>query len=974
MSKENTFLTYCAYNKKDIDKIVEDLSPYGATFTHDLRKDGDQEKTKRLMRAQKDPILLFISNEFLSSSESMNKALEFIQDPDIAPCIKPIMMGTLKEDEEYIKFWEEEYASLRARKDNISPLELETYNWRVFVIRRVSNIIAPFLNHLRTLNLSTLEEFTANNYSNFFRIHGIEPPTIGSAANEGESAVDTDIPEVPPAIDIPEVVVDPDAEPIGMEGVSFISGPVPPIGGKIVDKISDVLENIFSSEDEDQVPETPKEILEEVFVEETLDTSLNLVGDTPIETLTEEVNELSDSLTEITPTESPETNTEELTIEEAESTIEESPIIEYEESDLQIENLEEEPIVEEPALDIVEENAELDIPEELKNTEDIVVELLPELSAEELTEKTEELEAVAPEEPALAPEPPPEEELAADIEPTIDEAQVEEESVEEALPRELDQLFISAVNAANNAEPERAKNELELLLRENPDHLAANREMASLLRSTFNDPMAAVPYLEKIATLDPKDDDPFLKLGALYYETGDYQLSRNFYEKALEINPRKGEPHLRLGILITRHFKKQLPHAITHFEKAQVIDDKNPEVFYQYGQLLMELGDEKEAIKKFKKVKKVDKIHQYACFELAKIYYTLGKQKAASKAYESACIANPILKTKQNDDLFAPPKKSAESKKQKEAKEKVSKPDNKKQRKGTPVADNQRKGSKSSSGKSKKLKHAVRKMKKNRKPKDMHVLITGATAGIGLAIAQRFAKEGYNLILTGRRKKRLKEIEKKLEAKYKVKVMTLAFDVQDITAVIKFMSKLERKPNRIDILINNAGLAKGLDSFHEASVDHWETMIDTNIKGLLYMTRTIAPQMVARGSGHIINIGSVAGKEVYPKSAVYCATKHAVEALTKAIRMDLMQYNIKVSSVSPGHVGSEFSLVKFDGDSKKANDQYQGFIPLTPDEVAETVYFVASRSPNVNIQDVLMFSNQQASAVFIDRKEKKKKK
>jgi NADP-dependent 3-hydroxy acid dehydrogenase YdfG len=247
------------------------------------------------------------------------------------------------------------------------------------------------------------------------------------------------------------------------------------------------------------------------------------------------------------------------------------------------------------------------------------------------------------------------------------------------------------------------------------------------------------------------------------------------------------------------------------------------------------------------------------------------------------------------------------------------------------------------------------------------VLITGATSGIGKATASIFAKNGYDLIITGRRKKRLEEIRQKMKEKYGVKVKALNFDVRNLTASKKALGSLDESWLEIDILVNNAGLASGFDPIYEGSTKDWDTMIDTNIKGLLYMTRLVSPRMVNRKKGHIINICSTAGHEVYPKGNVYCATKHAVDALTKSMRIDLHQHNIRVSQVSPGHVEeTEFAVVRFHGDKKKAKI-YEDFQPLKSKDVAKVIYFIASQPKHVNIQDILMMGTQQANSNYIAR-------
>lgn len=252
-----------------------------------------------------------------------------------------------------------------------------------------------------------------------------------------------------------------------------------------------------------------------------------------------------------------------------------------------------------------------------------------------------------------------------------------------------------------------------------------------------------------------------------------------------------------------------------------------------------------------------------------------------------------------------------------------------------------------------------------------NVLITGASSGIGKATAEKFAKSGFDLIITGRREEKLIQVAEKIEKKYAVSVLPLVFDVRKLKEVKKAVSRLKGHWKNIDILVNNAGLAKGFHEIHEGKIEDWETMIDTNLKGLLYMTRLISPNMVKRGKGHIINIASTAGKEVYPKGNVYCATKHGVDALTKAIRLDLHKYGIRVSQVAPGHVEeTEFALVRFDGDKDKAKI-YEDFNPVTSKDIAKIIYFIASQPKHVNIQDILVMGTQQASSNFIDRSGRK---
>lgn len=244
------------------------------------------------------------------------------------------------------------------------------------------------------------------------------------------------------------------------------------------------------------------------------------------------------------------------------------------------------------------------------------------------------------------------------------------------------------------------------------------------------------------------------------------------------------------------------------------------------------------------------------------------------------------------------------------------------------------------------------------------IIITGATSGIGRSCAEKFAAQGYRLIITGRRQDRLAELQAKLQKDHGTELLPLCFDIQDKAAVFAAIASLPAEWQQVDILLNNAGLALGRDFFDEADMDDWETMLQTNVNGLLYATKAVLPLMTARKQGHIINIGSTAGKEVYEKGNVYCASKHAVDAISKAMRIDLLRHGIKVTAVHPGAVETEFSVVRFKGDTQKAAAVYDGFVPLTATDVAETVYYCASLPPHVCINDLVITCLQQANSFY----------
>jgi hypothetical protein len=247
------------------------------------------------------------------------------------------------------------------------------------------------------------------------------------------------------------------------------------------------------------------------------------------------------------------------------------------------------------------------------------------------------------------------------------------------------------------------------------------------------------------------------------------------------------------------------------------------------------------------------------------------------------------------------------------------------------------------------------------------VLITGATSGIGKACAEKFAAAKYNLIITGRRKERLDELKQELETAHGISVLSCCFDVQDKEAVFSTISNLPEAWKNISILVNNAGLALGRDNFEEADMADWETMMNTNVNGLIYVSRAVLPFMIANGKGHIINMGSIAGKQVYEKGNGYCASKFAVDALTKSMRIDLLKYNIKVTGIHPGAVETEFSVVRFKGDTTKADATYKGITPLTGADIADIIFYCASLPPHVCINDLIVTPTQQADAIYFNR-------
>ncbi len=247
------------------------------------------------------------------------------------------------------------------------------------------------------------------------------------------------------------------------------------------------------------------------------------------------------------------------------------------------------------------------------------------------------------------------------------------------------------------------------------------------------------------------------------------------------------------------------------------------------------------------------------------------------------------------------------------------------------------------------------------------VFISGATSGIGKACAVKFASQGYNVIITGRRNDRLIDLKNHLEKEYKINALPLCFDVQNRHEVIESISNLPKEWQAIDVLINNAGLALGRDTFENADLDDWDTMMNTNVNGLIYVTKAILPFLISKNEGHIINMGSVAAKDVYEKGNAYCASKFAVDALSKSMRIDLLPYNIKVTAIHPGAVETEFSIVRFKGDEATAKSVYNGIEPLAGSDIADAIYYCASLPKHVCINDLVITCTRQANGIYFNR-------
>ncbi|MFZ4633032.1 MAG: SDR family NAD(P)-dependent oxidoreductase [Saprospiraceae bacterium] len=463
-----------------------------------------------------------------------------------------------------------------------------------------------------------------------------------------------------------------------------------------------------------------------------------------------------------------------------------------------------------------------------------------------------------------------------------------------------------------------------------------------------HDPEAANLQLEVLHEQGLTEVNSYELMGDIAVERGDYLFAKYCWDRVAELKPDATGIFRKLGLLTSEQLSEYKETAVHYLRKAIERQEGNAKVFHRLAALLWDNGQQDaETLSLLEQATAADPSWPQAWIDLADANRHLNRPAEALLAYQKAIALLPEWQTPERDGLFIiPAPETTPPAPALHAIEPAPNPD--------PVVESET------------ISDAV---PASERPNGiLTVLVTGATSGIGLATADLFARNGHRVVLVGRREDRLNELKNHFSEYYRnSEVLLVPLDVRDAGAVEKALMHLPEAWQEIDVLINNAGLAKGLSPIHEGNLDHWNAMIDTNIKGLLYVTRCIAPGMVARRKGHIINTGSSAGKEVYKNGNVYCATKFAVNALTQGMRIDLHEYNIRVSQVSPGHVeDTEFALTRFDGDAERARI-YTDFQPLKAGDVADAIYFMATRPAHVNVQDIWMYSTQQAASTVINR-------
>ncbi len=488
-----------------------------------------------------------------------------------------------------------------------------------------------------------------------------------------------------------------------------------------------------------------------------------------------------------------------------------------------------------------------------------------------------------------------------------------------------------------------------------PDHPILHYNHALLLVTATEDIAAAQEQLEGLLDKFPDHPEALFLNGELAEAGQDVDRARENWEQLSDTEPFYPDLNFRLGTLIDDHYPDDYLDAAAYLRRATKETGASGDAFYRYGRLLAgPIGRKKKAIKQLRRAIELAPNHADAHYLLAQLLKGRGDVAAAKNAFQVAASLNPKYQTMDNQAIFAdPPAKPVTTASAADAlaalKEDIAALE------AELAAQNLA------------TKTDMAPAAPPKKGAGKTALISGATSGIGRATARRLAADGYRLLLLGRRQERLDELSNELQTSFGTETFLIKVDVRHREEVRMVIANLPHSWKTIDLLLNNAGKAKGFDPIHTGDYEHWDEMIDVNLKGLLTLTREVSPLMVARQSGMIINVASTAGKEVYPNGNVYCATKHAVDALTYAMRLDLVKHGIRVGQICPAHVEeTEFAVVRFDGDKERAKI-YEDFKPLSSPDVAEAIYFMASQPAHVNIMDVVLQGTQQASSTVVDR-------
>jgi NADP-dependent 3-hydroxy acid dehydrogenase YdfG/Tfp pilus assembly protein PilF len=986
MANNKFHLVYSIDNQDIAQEIDNHLGKVGIELDH-INISHQANETPLQERLKTSPYFVFIlvSTNFLKNVNCMSRSLFMLQELTRNNRVQPIIIDGREQIEgtnsfenvstefdrmthviRYMNFWQDQYLDLRKERREIATNELDLFDEHLKVIRSISSEMGDFLKLLKNSSYWTYEQLTHNSYELFFQ--GIYIPGLHEALKK--AIANGEIPQViaPPVDPTPAQKVIPTTE-APIEGdedspanilfqenepeVNMEESPSP-----VEEKVDEIIEETIN---ENPISESASELVTEPTESEPLETlsfdpaisqkdddellrtseeQLKEKGKTPLlEKLIEhrkkadsapepEIEEVTESAkTEQTSTNHPAQGISNLTS------------IDSNDKDAVFENAISKAIEEETNIESEVENAEEESTKENVRSHPILDEIFHD-DDEEL-DSDDMIGSFA---------------LSNSSTPKPEQKETVKFTWQEQLKKGSDLIKKGKLYAGLNLIREATE--------ENEDNIELKYQYALSLISGGEDNEAAQSELEKVISLDPNHLDSYLQLSKLAEIKRDYLLGKSYLEKALEIDQKNADLYYKLGVLTTTKFPDLQDQAANYFKLSIKIDDSNPNAHYRYGLILDEhLKKPKKAMRQFEITKELQNDYPFVSYDLALMHYRFGEFKKASKHYQQACIINPELKTETNDRAFLGAVESGAIGENTASLDDLFQDLNETSEQDQAI----REPTSSSVEEHNKTFTSPDETSPRNENFEKIVLISGATSGIGKATATIFARNGYRLILTGRRSDRLAEVKADFEKNYPTEVQTLNFDVRKIDDVRAAITSLPEEWNSVDLLINNAGLAKGFEPIHEGKLEDWEAMIDTNVKGLLYMTRLVSPGMVARRKGHIINVCSTAGHEVYPNGNVYCATKYAVDALTKGMRLDFYKYGMRVSQVSPAHVEeTEFARVRFDWDEERAKI-YEDFQPLRAEDVANTIYFIATQPAHVNIQDVLMMGRQQANSSNLDR-------
>jgi NADP-dependent 3-hydroxy acid dehydrogenase YdfG/Tfp pilus assembly protein PilF len=1021
-------LLYCADNQDIAQKFSYDLSTVGANFTHFV---PDEKKSISDLRNYREPIIALVSDNFLKNENCIRNAFSTLQDlikngqmmtivtegkaylPDGTAMHVPTQFERVSNVIKYMNHWQEEYLEARKKHHNhqISDQALND-------TREISNQIGDIIRLFRESNYQYFENVVAKNYLTFCQMSGLPQPSVMS--DYRSTAAPATVTPIATIIAAKEEGVAPITEIVATSDIADNQDITVAASDNLTtnEAVIPVIEEIVAVEKIDIIDEEEITAVEEAAAEiVTLSTENEIVIEEKIEEVIEVTDEKQTISTVITPTE--DETIEELLAnipgigllqnrEMLTRTTDESKAKEIEEDDFfeetkttvsgsNINQILDEVLEEED--NEAEQEEKINLHDDDDEDEDMDLSLIYE---DEEDEDEKDDAVLIPLENIFDEDAPSSNSDDDDFEDIIS-GNVEATPATDAFLEKLDPEIaaIQAENKANNEinhEIENTDNILESMKEEDASEVAMLDTMRNEINADPDNSRMRLRYAVALAQLqnnwqeasrqvtivlekEPHNADAYYLLGEMAEINRDAMMATNYFEKVATINPEYPNIHYKLAEINASFPNVDVKKTKKYFKNAIALDENNADLLYAYASFLDEKADKKEkAIKYYKKSLQLDAQHPFANYDIATAYFSLNEPYEANDFYQRAIAINPELKTVENDEVFTiKPILSADR-----AEEAINTgvTDNEVQQFDdlidNSIASEMPNQSIETPTINEEIATAVNALpvleleQSNQKtlpnPDNKIILITGATAGIGKATAELLAKEGFNLILTGRRADRLTAIADRFNEQYDGTTTTLVFDIQKYEETEKAIQSLDNQWCNVDVLLNNAGLGLGLSPIHEGDLAQWDTMIDTNIKGLLYMTRLIAPRMVENQSGHIINLCSTAGKEAYPNGNVYCATKFAVDALTKSMRIDLHKHNIRVSQVAPGAVEeTEFSLVRFEGDAARADKVYENFQALRASDVAEVIHFIITRPSHVNIQDVLLMGTQQANASIIDR-------